>query len=41
VDVSGDGRTAVRGGSGLYYDTDGPYNSSLGISIQTPPSCCR
>ena len=36
-DVSGDGRTAVRGGSGLYYDTDGPYNSSLGISIQTPP----
>src|SRR3989442_1763534 len=36
-DISGDGRTAVRGGSGLYYDTDGPYNSSLGISIQTPP----
>ncbi|PYQ97361.1 MAG: hypothetical protein DMF96_14985, partial [Acidobacteria bacterium] len=33
----GDGRTAVRGGSGLYYDTDGPYISSLGISIQTPP----
>ncbi|PYR28695.1 MAG: hypothetical protein DMF92_13600 [Acidobacteria bacterium] len=36
-DVTGDGRTAVRGGSGLYYDTDGPYNSSLGVSIQTPP----
>jgi hypothetical protein len=36
-DVSGDGRTAVRGGSGLYYDTDGPYNSSLGIALQTPP----
>ena len=36
-DVTGDGRTAVRGGSGLYYDTDGPYNSSLGISLQTPP----
>jgi carboxypeptidase family protein/TonB-dependent receptor-like protein len=36
-DVTGDGRTSVRGGSGLYYDTDGPYNSSLGISIQTPP----
>ena len=36
-DVSGDGRMAVRGGSGLYYDTDGPYNSSLGIAIQTPP----
>jgi hypothetical protein len=36
-DVSGDGRTSVRGGSGLYYDTDGTYNSSLGVSIQTPP----
>src|SRR5262245_46079273 len=36
-DVTGDGRTAVRGGSGLYYDTDGPYNSSLGISLQAPP----
>ena len=36
-DVSGDGRTAVRGGSGLYYDTDAPFNSSLGVSIQTPP----
>jgi hypothetical protein len=36
-DVTGDGRTAVRGGSGLYYDTDGPYNSSLGIALQAPP----
>jgi hypothetical protein len=36
-DLTGDGRTAVRGGTGIYYDTDGPYNSSLGISIQTPP----
>ena len=36
-DVTGDGRTAVRGGSGLYYDTDSPFNSSLGVSIQTPP----
>jgi hypothetical protein len=36
-DVSGDGRTAVRGGSGLYYDTDGPYNSSLGFMISSPP----
>jgi hypothetical protein len=36
-DVTGDGRTAVRGGTGLYYDTDGPYNSSLGIAIITPP----
>src|SRR5262245_5803624 len=32
-DVSGDGRTAIRGGSGLYYDTDSPYNSSLGFEI--------
>jgi len=36
-DVSGDGRTAVRGGGGLYYDTDGPYNSTLGIALQSPP----
>jgi carboxypeptidase family protein/TonB-dependent receptor-like protein len=36
-DITGDGRTAVRGGSGLYYDTDGTYNSSLGVAIQTPP----
>ena len=36
-DVAGDGRTAVRGGSGVYYDTDGPYNSSLGIALQAPP----
>ena len=36
-DVTGDGRTAVRGGSGIYYDTDGPYNSSLGIALQSPP----
>ena len=36
-DVSGDGRTAIRGGSGLYYDTDTPFNGSLGVSIQTPP----
>jgi len=36
-DLTGDGRTAVRGGSGLYYDTDNPFNSSLGISAFTPP----
>ena len=36
-DVGGDGRTAIRGGSGLYYDTDGPYNSSLGYIISSPP----
>jgi len=36
-DLTGDGRTAVRGGTGLYYDTDNPFNSSLGISAFTPP----
>ena len=36
-DVTGDGRTAIRGGSGLYYDTDNPYNSSLGLTSATPP----
>ena len=36
-DVGGDGRTAIRGGSGLYYDTDGPYNSSLGFAIPSWP----
>jgi hypothetical protein len=36
-DVSGDGRMAIRGGSGLYYDTDNPYNSSLGLTSATPP----
>jgi hypothetical protein len=36
-DVGGDGRTAVRGGSGLYYDTDGTFNSSFGIAAFTPP----
>jgi hypothetical protein len=36
-DLTGDGRTAIRGGSGLYYDTDNPFNSSLGISAFTPP----
>jgi hypothetical protein len=36
-DLTGDGRTAIRGGAGLYYDTDNPFNSSLGISAFTPP----
>ena len=36
-DVSGDGRTAVRGGTGVYYDTDGTFNSSFGIAAFTPP----
>lgn len=36
-DVAGDGRTAVRGGAGLYHDTDGTYNSAFGISTFSPP----
>src|SRR5262249_4300328 len=36
-DVGGKGRTAVRGGTGLYYDTDGTFNSSFGIAAFTPP----
>jgi hypothetical protein len=36
-DVSGNGRTAVRGGTGLYYDTDGTFNSAFGIAAFTPP----
>lgn len=36
-DVDGTGRTAVRGGSGLYYDTDGTFNSAFGIAAFTPP----
>jgi Carboxypeptidase regulatory-like domain/TonB dependent receptor/TonB-dependent Receptor Plug Domain len=36
-DVGGDGRMAIRGGTGLYYDTDGTFNSSFGIAAFTPP----
>jgi len=36
-DVAGDGRLAVRGGTGIYYDTDGTFNSSFGIAAFTPP----
>ncbi|HMF93265.1 MAG TPA: TonB-dependent receptor [Vicinamibacterales bacterium] len=36
-DVGGSGRTAIRGGTGLYYDTDGTFNSSFGIAAFTPP----
>jgi hypothetical protein len=36
-DVGGDGRTSIRGGSGLYYDTDNPYSSSLGFAIPSWP----
>jgi outer membrane receptor protein involved in Fe transport len=36
-DVTGDGRTALRGGGGMYYDTDGPFNSAFGIAAFSPP----
>ena len=36
-DVFGDGRTAVRGGGGVYYDADGPFNTPLNIASSSPP----
>ncbi|HKB14118.1 MAG TPA: carboxypeptidase regulatory-like domain-containing protein [Vicinamibacterales bacterium] len=36
-DAAGDGHTAIRGGTGIYYDTDGTFNSSFGIAAFTPP----
>ncbi len=36
-DVSGRGRTAIRGGAGMYHDTDGPFNSAFGIAAFSPP----
>jgi len=36
-DVHGNGSASVRGGAGMYYDTDGPFNSSFGISNFSPP----
>jgi hypothetical protein len=35
--VTGDGKTAVRGGAGLYHDTDGTFNSAFGIAAFSPP----
>jgi hypothetical protein len=36
-DANGDGRTAIRGGVGIYHDTDGPFNSALGVAAFSPP----
>ena len=36
-DVTGDGKTAIRGGAGVYHDTDGPFNSAFGIAAFSPP----
>ena len=36
-DIGGDGKTALRGGAGVYHDTDGPFNSAFGIAAFSPP----
>jgi hypothetical protein len=36
-DVSGDGKSAIRGGMGVYYDTDGPFNSAMLAAAFSPP----
>jgi hypothetical protein len=36
-DANGDGRTAIRGGVGIYHDTDGPFNSATGQAAFSPP----
>jgi carboxypeptidase family protein/TonB-dependent receptor-like protein len=36
-DVSGDGKTSVRGGAGVYYDTDGTFNTALLAATFSPP----
>lgn len=37
-DASGTGKTAVRGGAGIYYDTEGPFNSAMLAAAFSPPS---
>ena len=36
-DVTGDGQTAIRGGAGIYHDTDGPFNSAFLVAAFSPP----
>jgi hypothetical protein len=36
-DVSGNGRTSVRAGTGIYYDTEGPFNSAMLAAAFSPP----
>jgi hypothetical protein len=35
--VAGDGRTSIRGGAGLFYDTNNTFESSLGTTQNVPP----
>jgi hypothetical protein len=36
-DVFGDGKVSVRAGAGVYYDTEGPFNSALLAAAFAPP----
>jgi len=36
-DATGDGKTSVRGGAGVYYDTDGTFNTALLAATFSPP----
>lgn len=36
-DVAGDGKMSVRGGAGVYYDTDGTFNTALLAATFSPP----
>jgi len=36
-DVTGAGTTSLRGGAGIYYDTDGPFNSAMLAAAFSPP----
>jgi hypothetical protein len=36
-DLRGDGRTSVRAGTGLYFDTDNTFNSAQIIGVFSPP----